>query len=125
MNQDLKELFAIDRAFCKESQKNGVKAWINYLSEDVVFGGEPDDPYVQGKRKILPSMEHLYRLKDLHFTWEPKHAFISEDKTLGVTTGTYERVYSLNGEVIKRCGKYTTTWKKHKGEWKIVFDIGN
>jgi len=125
MKEDLKELFTIDRAFCKESQEHGVKAWIYYLSEDVVFGGDLDNPYIQGKQNILSLMEQLYRLKDLHFTWEPRHAFISEDKTLGVTTGTYQRVYSLNGEVIKLSGKYTTTWKKFKGEWKIVFDIGN
>lgn len=125
MRNELKELFDIDLAFCMESQKNGVKAWVKYLSEDVVFGGDPKDPYIQGKQNIIPSMEQFYQLKDLHFTWEPKHAFISEDQTLGVTTGTYERVYSSNGEVIKRSGKYTTTWKKFNEEWKIVFDIGN
>lgn len=125
MKKDFEILFEADRQFCKESQTDGYKAWDKYLSSDIIFGGEPEGPYVQGKKQIIESMKGFYQLKDLDFTWEPKHGFISKDKTLGVTTGTYDRTYTLNDEVINRKGKYTTTWQKIDGEWKIVLDIGN
>ena len=115
----------IDRQFCLESQTEGYKAWDKYLSEDVIFGGDPESPYTIGKKKIVPSLISFYQHEDLKFTWEPKHGFISNDSTLGITTGTYERTYISNNEVINKKGKYTTAWKKIKGEWKIVLDIGN
>lgn len=125
MKDECKELFDIDLQFCLESQTDGHKAWDKFLSDDVVFGGDAEDPYTQGKQQILPSMEKFYQLEDLDFTWEPKHAFISDDKTLGVTTGTYDRTFKQNGEIVNRKGKYTTTWKKMDGHWKIVLDIGS
>lgn len=125
MTNDCKELFDIDRQFSLESQTDGYKAWDKYLSEDVIFGGDPKDPYTIGKKKIVSSLMNFYQLKDLKFTWEPIHGFISDDKTLGLTTGTYDRTYILNNEVINRKGKYTTAWKKIEGDWKIVLDIGN
>jgi hypothetical protein len=70
-------------------------------------------------------MISFYQLENLQFTWKPIHGFISDDKTLGVTTGTYERTYMQNNKKVTKRGKYTTTWKKIDNEWKIVFDIGN
>jgi hypothetical protein len=125
MNIEIKELFDIDLQFCLESQKEGFKAWNKFLSEHIIFGGDPEDSYISGKKKIIESLEKFYQLKNLVFTWKPKHAFISDDRTLGVTTGFYERTYLSNGKIINRKGKYTTTWKRIDGAWKIIFDIGN
>lgn len=125
MSKDTKELFDIDKQFSNESQSDGYKSWDKFLSEDVVFGGDPLDPYTQGKKNIIKSLEEFYKLEDLDFSWEPKHAFISDDKTLGVTTGIYSRMFKQGYEIINRKGKYTTTWVKENGEWKIIFDIGN
>lgn len=125
MDKKTKQLFDIDLQFCKESQTQGSKAWDKYLSDNAIMGGGPHEPYQIGKEVFMPGLESFFDLEDLKFDWEPKHAFISDDETLGVTTGTYKRSFRQNSKVVNRDGKYTTTWKKFNDEWKIVLDIGN
>ena len=125
MNEKTKQLFEIDLKFCEESQSIGHEAWEKYLSENVILGGGPNEPYLDDRNQMMTSLVKFYKLEDLHFSWEPRYAFISDDETLGVTTGVYKRSFKVEGEVREQSGKYTTTWKKIDGEWKIVLDIGN
>jgi hypothetical protein len=117
-------LFDIDTQFCKESQTDKEKAWDKYMHEDCLLGNGPEDPFTR-KPEFMKSISPFYKLEDLFFVWEPKHAFISDDETLGITTGTYTRSFVVDGEVKEKKGKYTTTWKKVEGAWKMVYDVGN
>lgn len=125
MNKQEQELILRDRAFCQEAGKIGHKGWEKYMVKDCLMGTKLHEPYIKGKVKIGKIMEFTYALNQLSFTWEPEYAFCSEDGTLGVTTGMYQRTYLLEDEMIKEIGKYVTTWTKQKGEWFVVFDMGN
>lgn len=125
MKNDVNQLIEIDQMFCKEAQIDGYQAWDKYLSDEVIIAGSDVDLYDTDRTIIIESLKKLYELKNIHFTWEPKHAFISLDQTLGVTTGTYYRTFELDGKKIEKSGKYTTTWKKINTHWRIVYDMGN
>ena len=125
MKKELEELMNVDRKFCEDSQTLKSEAWANNMADEVLIGSEQHLPYDFGKETVIPKFKQFYELEDLHFIWEPKHAFISDDNTLGVTTGIYTRTFIADGKEVKRIGKYMTTWKKINGEWKFVFDMGN
>ncbi len=119
------QLFNVDKAFCELSQKSKEMAWLKYLDKDAIMGTKLHEPYIYGNKRIQRILEIIYSLHNLSFSWEPLHAFISDDETLGITTGTYYRSYSLNDKVLIEKGKYMTVWKKKGHEWRIVFDMGN
>ena len=121
----LRQLMDIDRLFCEECQTDKEKAWMRYTAEQSVMGTSKHHPYITDRNKIEQGIKSVFELEDIDFTWEPKHAFISDDETLGVTTGVYTRKHTENNEEITTIGKYCTTWKKFDDEWKIVLDIGN
>lgn len=125
MKKEIRELMDIDRKFCLESKEDKGYAWDKYLSKRAVMGTSKHEPYIEDKTRIVNLVSMIYRLENIHFTWEPVHAFVSKDKTLGVTTGTYTRTYLIEDEEYKEIGKYVTTWQKEADEWKIVFDMGN
>ncbi len=114
-----------DKQFCKDCQTDGAKAWMSYLSDDAIMGTSSNNPYIDDTSMIKQVMEDVFRLESISFVWEPRYAFISDDETLGVTTGYYERRYKNEGKEVVQKGKYVTTWKKITREWKVVFDMGN
>jgi hypothetical protein len=114
----------MDKNFCAESQTDKSKAWDKFLSKNCILGNGPRDPFGT-KEPFIEALVGFYKLESLHFVWEPVHGFISDDETLGVTTGTYKRSYILNGEKQEQQGKYCTTWIKEEGTWKIIYDVGN
>lgn len=125
MNKWERNVLAADRAFCALAQKTDSAGWAAYLDKHALMGTRLHEPYVEGRDKIVKLMEFVYALPKLTFTWEPTHAFVSDDGTLAVTSGTYERTYELNGETNREIGKYVTTWRNTGDEWKIIFDFGN
>ncbi|AIO18881.1 hypothetical protein KQ51_01002 [Candidatus Izimaplasma bacterium HR1] len=125
MKKEIKELMELDKLFCLESQKTGVESWAKYLSKKAIMGTPKHEAYIKDRSKMVSLVGMIYRLDNIDFTWEPLHAFISKDSTLGVTTGTYIRTYKIEDKEFKEIGKYVTTWQKEEGKWKIVFDMGN
>ena len=125
MDKAAKELMKLDRAFCLESKKRKEKGWQKYLSKNALLGSGLHEPYVEGRQKITKIIEIIYSLNNIDFDWQPQHAFMSNDGTLGVTTGIYTRTYNLNNEAIEEIGKYMTVWQKEDDTYKIVFDMGN
>ncbi len=125
MRKEFQELIDIDIQFCSESQIDKDESWRKYLSKKAIMGTRKHEPYIEDKTQIVNLISMVYKLENLEFIWEPKHAFISDDKTLGVTTGIYSRTYKIEEEVYEETGKYVTTWKKEGDTWKIVFDMGN
>ena len=125
MSKNEKELMSIDIEFCQKSQINKEEAWDYFMAKDVLMGTRKHDPYLDKKPQIIKLISMIYMLDSINFTWEPSYAFVSDDETLGVTTGMYTRKHIIEGEEQIETGKYCTTWKKINGEWKIVLDIGN
>lgn len=121
----VRQLFEVDKMFCEECQTDKEKAWMKYTAKNSVMGTGKHLPYITDLKKIREGIGALFRLDNIDFTWEPVYAFVSEDETLGVTTGTYTRSYTKDGENHIQIGKYCTTWIKEDGEWKIALDIGN
>lgn len=125
MKKECKILMDLDRQFCKDSQKLGKDGWAKYLSVHAIMGTKSHEPYIENRNKIISLIGMVYLLDHIDFTWEPHHCFISDDNTLGVTTGTYHRTYVIEGKNLDEKGKYMTVWRKEEGDWKIVFDMGN
>ncbi|GEM_PF-1348492 len=125
MNKHERSVLDADRAFCKLAQQTDSAGWAAYLDKHALMGTRLHEPYVEGRDKIVTLMEYIYALPKLTFTWEPTRAFVSDDGTLAVTTGTYERQYELDGETHREIGKYVTTWRRNGDAWKIIFDFGN
>jgi hypothetical protein len=125
MKNKKNELMDIDKQFCEESKIDKQNAWDKYLSKNSIMATSKHEPYIENKKKIVSLISMIYRLDSIDFTWEPQHVFISNDCTLGVTTGVYTRTYLIEEEVFEEIGKYVTTWQKEDDKWKIVFDMGN
>lgn len=119
------ELMRIDMEFANQSQSKKELAWHENLAEDAVMVTGGHRPYVFGRDNIVKGISGLYQLENLKFKWEPKLADVSEDYSMGFTTGTYTRSYELEGQKISEIGKYTTVWKRVGSVWKIALDIGN
>ncbi|XMB72885.1 nuclear transport factor 2 family protein [Mycoplasmatota bacterium WC30] len=118
-------LIELDKEFCKSSIRLGADAWMMYLDEHAVIitGGHRDN--LIGKENIYNSLKQLYALENISFVWEPQLSDISDDLSLGYTTGVYTRTYKYKNKNYKEIGKYTTVWKKVAGKWKISLDVGN
>lgn len=61
---------------------------------------------------IYKYMLGFFNLPSLTCRWEPRFIDVSEDFSLGYTSGTYVREYKEDGILIIEKGKYTTIWKK-------------
>lgn len=118
-------LIKIDKGFSDDSQVNKEKAWEKILAEDAIMATSGHSEYSVGKESIIKGLKGLYQIPNLIFYWEPKHAEVSVDLSLGYTTGIYTRKYQVDNNKYTETGKYTSIWKKIDGEWKIIHDIGN
>ena len=126
MNEKVLQLMELDRCFCAESQKIGLKAWINRFAEQGVMVNAKGKLIV-GKEDLKNALTPLFALRSLNFKWEPAGGHISDDGTLGYTYGDYIRTYldPAGAEKIDT-GRYTTIWRAVEGDkWEIELDIGN
>jgi hypothetical protein len=121
----IENLMQLDRMFCKECQMNGAVGWIKYFSEDAIMVSSGTNDNVTGKDEIYTVMEQVFTLDNIDFTWEPVFGDISDDFTLGYTSGTYIKKYKLGDVFVEQEGKYTTFWKLFDNQYLITLDIGN
>ena len=121
----INELMELDRLFCRESQKNGVTAWTKFFSKDGVMISQDHNPNIEGQEAIKKSMISLFNLDSFELLWEPLNGDVSDDCSIGFTTGKYTMKYKKDGKLVSSIGKYTTIWKKQDGEWEITLDMGN
>ena len=70
-------------------------------------------------------MISLFNLDSFELLWEPLNGDVSDDCSIGFTTGKYTMKYKKDGKLVSSIGKYTTIWKKQDGEWEITLDMGN
>lgn len=125
MKKELQDLLDTDRKFCQECSLDKEEAWMKYMASDSIMGTASDNAYIKNQTTIKESIARLFQLENISFTWEPEFGFVSDDNTLGVTTGFYERTYTVKGKTVSNKGKYTTVWIRENNQWKVAFDIGN
>ena len=119
------ELKQRDIDFCNTCKKKGAEGWVMYFVDNGVMATSAGREDIIGKSDIYKSIDKIFKLDDVSFTWEPVYCDVSEDFTMGHTSGTSRLTYSNDGEKVTRNGKYSTIWKKVNGEWKIILDLGN
>jgi len=125
MNKRLESLFEVDKKFCVTCKEKGVEGWLMFMAKDAFIGSDLHNPYIEGLNEIRKIMTPLFDLQDLDWTWIPQRGFVSEDETLGVTTGISTRTFIKDGKQVIQKGQYTTVWIKEEGSWKVQYDMGN
>lgn len=115
-----KSLMAIDRAFSRFCQKNGINAaFMKYIADDGVVL-RPNTMPIIGKDAI----SNLYSGDDsgLILSWEPLSAEVAASGELAFTYGVYE--FTVQEAVHK--GTYVSIWRKNsEGDWRLALDSGN
>lgn len=127
MNKEfmIRDLLQTDKLFCEECKLDKDKAWIKYLSKDSIMISDKQKENIVGKENVSKVIKNIFSLKNISFIWKPDFADVSNDLSLGFTTGSYIKKYYQDKELIVQEGKYLTIWKKENGSWKIKVDMGN
>ena len=123
--QAIVNLRNLDLEFCNTCKKYGAEGWVKFFSDNGVMatsGGRDD---IIGKTDIFKSINKIFTLDNVSFTWEPIYCDVSDDLTLGYTSGTSTLIFTKNDKKVIQKGKYSTIWKKIDDEWKIILDLGN
>lgn len=97
-----------------------------YWSEDATVY-PAGAPAVHGKASIREYVRQSLAVPGFHIWWRPERAFVSNDATLGYTTGENTvTVPDRDGKLVHISGRYTTVWRRESGgDWKCVVDIWN
>ncbi|UKJ08296.1 DUF4440 domain-containing protein [Solitalea lacus] len=107
-----------DKQFSAMAGQKGIKeAYLSVLHKDgIIFRPEP----VNGINyfKLLPN--------DIPgtLTREPVFADVSNDQTLGFTTGPYDYKGENDGVISINSGEYVSIWIKEKKKWELMLDLG-
>lgn len=121
---DPADLLAADRAFAADTAARGLDGWMRWFADDAHLNSPRG--HIQGKTALRKFYSDMFR-PGFSLKWEPFHASLSADGTLGYTLGTSVSEHTdPSGNVQKRNGRYLTIWRKQKdGSWKAETDIGN
>lgn len=115
------EALAADRAFFARAQVvHPAQAFKEYMESDGLLYGTGGEP-AKGSNAIFALMggDKPQRVK---VEWEPKQAWGAASGDMAVTIGDWKRTW-LDGSRVMT-GNYVTVWRKTKGGWKGLIDIG-
>lgn len=119
-----RELLAADSAFARATERDGARGWASWFLPD----GEMIVPglRVRGRDEILATMLEAFADPAYALRWEPLEARVSEDGTLGYTSGPYRSVRSgADGDVLTTTGTYVSVWERNDaGRWRVRLDVG-
>ena len=118
-------LMAVDRAFAKDTEAEGLDGWLAYFSDDsVIFPAGA--PIIRGITEIRKHYAET-GFSPANLRWEPVDAEASAAGDFGVTWGTWSfESPGPDGETRVATGKYLSVWRRNAdGGWKLVADIGN
>lgn len=115
-------LIQADEAFDRARAEHGAEGFASFLAEDIVTI-RPNQPLVRGKKDFLAGWNYA---PDMAVRWKPEFARISDDGSMGFTTGAYKATRTENGSPkVVGTGRYITIWvRQGDGSWKAVFDSG-
>lgn len=114
-----KELRDADLAFAKQTTARGLEGWMDFFADDA--STIHDGKTVTGKAALRAYYAPVFANKDFSLSWTPARAEAAKDGSLGYTYGDYE---AKNGASVSR-GMYVTVWRREKGGWKVVLDLGS
>lgn len=121
----IQELMELDRLYYEKLKKEGPSAWISPYAKDAIVVTENNGPNIIGIENIKKFAD-TYIVKDgYEVFFEALSADVSDDFTLGYTTGYFTMKNIVNGKPIDSMGKYLLVWKKYDGEWKASLIIDN
>jgi uncharacterized protein (TIGR02246 family) len=98
--------------------------FVSFYADDAVLM-HPNQPAIQGRNAIRASLEEMFRLPNLSFSFTPTRIDVAEAGDFAYETGTYRFAADMQGTRLNDEGKYVTVWKKIGADWKIVSDINN
>jgi ketosteroid isomerase-like protein len=115
-------LLQADEAFDRARAEHGAEGFASFLADDIVTI-RPNQPLVRGKKDFLAGWNYS---PEMSVRWKPEFARISDDATMGFTTGSYKATLAENGAPkVAATGRYITIWARQlDGSWKAVFDSG-
>ena len=121
----LERLLQADRDFAVETGSRGSEGWASFFEEEgaVVRAGVGE---IRGRDAVRRSVSYLDD-PTFSLSWDPARAELSEDGTMGFTTGPYE-THFLDDEGKESAGRgvYVSVWRlQSDGTWKIMMDLGN
>jgi uncharacterized protein (TIGR02246 family) len=98
--------------------------FVSFYADDAVLM-LANQPAIQGRNAIRGSLEEMFRLPNLSFSFTPTRIDVAEAGDFAYETGTYRFAADMQGTRLTDEGKFVTVWKKIGADWKIVSDINN
>lgn len=113
---EARSLAAAETAFAHESVEKGMRAaFLDALSDDgIVFQPGP----LNGKKAWLAEKESSGQLR-----WQPVLAVVAASGDLGYTTGPWS-FKKKAGDEESAFGQFVSIWRRERGRWKLLFDLG-
>lgn len=117
------ELAAAEGAFEQAVSERRLDGWVETFAPNGMMI-QPDGPVV-GHEGIRLAMTEAFADTTFRLTWTPDLVGVSDDGTLGYTTGQYEIRRVVEGEESVLRGSYFTMWRRQEdGGWLVEADIG-
>jgi ketosteroid isomerase-like protein len=118
-------LLAADRAFDSTVAARRLEGWVEFFADS---GRQIDGRggFVVGHEAIRAHMGRFFGDTTVQLRWQPDHARVSEDGTLGYTMGLGQ-ISRRRGDstVIVERSRYLTVWRRQvDGSWQVDADIG-
>lgn len=119
------ELIDADRAFAKETSARGLDGWMSWFAENASLNTPKG--HLRGRIALSEYYKGMFARPGFSLKWEPFHAEISADGTLGYTLGTsVATARDSDGREQEHSGRYVTIWRRQRnGAWKVETDLGN
>lgn len=114
-------LLAADRAVSEASGRAGLTAALTggLASDGAVLW--PAAPVIHGLEPVRRLLAAQRLLDTLRITWQPLHAEVSADASLGVTWGV---AAAARDGAPARLGRYIAAWRREGGAWKLAAFVG-
>jgi ketosteroid isomerase-like protein len=117
------ELADAEAAFERAVSERRLDGWIEAFAPNGMMV-QPDGPVV-GHEAIRLVMAGAFADSTFRLAWTPDLIGVSDDGTLGYTTGRYERSRVVDGAKRTQRGSYFTVWRRQPdGSWLVEADIG-
>jgi uncharacterized protein (TIGR02246 family) len=118
-------IMAADRAFDSATAASRIDGWAPFFADSGrQIDGHGD--FVIGRDAIRAHMGAFLGDTTIQLRWQPDHARVSDDGTLGYSMGRAEtRKRSGDSSIVVERARYLTVWRKQRdGSWKVDADIG-
>lgn len=127
MNKEevIKHIKELELSYCEDVNTLGVKGWLKYLSDDVIFCTQGHHQSVKGIETVKKRLTGLYTADYVLYHWDVEFVEVSDDFSMAYSYSTF--TYKIvKGEDRKTyIGKDCNIWRKINGKFKVVMQIGN